>query len=112
MKPAFSPNLTKAILISELTFSPCSVILHFVGFGSNVGSEGVVDPGPPSAPALQPAPSCTALRTLQTAVMIIGPSGTDCAGSTTAAVSRAARAIAAAYSNVAAPASRRRGWGG
>ncbi len=40
MKPAFSPNLTNAILISEFTFSPCSVTLHFSGFGSKSGSTG------------------------------------------------------------------------
>ena len=42
MKPAFSPNLMKAILISELTSSPCSETLHRFGFGSNDGSVGGV----------------------------------------------------------------------
>ena len=56
MKPAFSPNLMNAILISELTSSPCSETLHRFGFGSKLGSVGggfgSVGPVPP----LQPAP--------------------------------------------------------
>jgi Flp pilus assembly protein protease CpaA len=42
MNPAFSPILMTAILISELTFSPCSVILHLVGLGLKDGSTGGV----------------------------------------------------------------------
>ena len=105
MKPAFSPNLMKAILISELTSSPCSATLHFFGLGSKPGSVGGVFGSVGPVPPLQPPSIPTAVATLQIACCTMLPyAGVLARALTEVPPTRiATRANAAAYSSVAAP---------
>ena len=92
----------KAILISELTFSERSEILHFVGFGSKVSGGGVCSP--PVLPAQEPPPASTDDMTVHRTREVKAPMSAPRTATTTARITIAAIPQAAATSKIAAPA--------